>query len=172
MPGFTESSITLNFPDNNFFRFADCDGYRTFAGFHFKEMDACWFDEANNLCWLIELKDFTKADLSNEDNIAKRSWDIAKKAYDTICMFLSIKHSYEYGTTQLDQCLPFSINAETKFKVVTIVHAATAQKAEVQLLHEQFRIKFKPYALLFDIGHYGIIEHSKAIANIPYGIVS
>jgi hypothetical protein len=53
MPGFTESNITLNFPDANFFRFADCDGYATLSGNYFKEMDACCFDTGDNLYWLI-----------------------------------------------------------------------------------------------------------------------
>ena len=36
----TESSITLNFPDNNYFRFQDCKGYKDIQD-NFKEMDAC-----------------------------------------------------------------------------------------------------------------------------------
>lgn len=41
MSGFTESNITLNFPDANFFRFANCNGYTALSGNHFKEMDVC-----------------------------------------------------------------------------------------------------------------------------------
>ena len=37
MPGFTESNITLNFPDANFFVFATCEGYTALSGNHFKE---------------------------------------------------------------------------------------------------------------------------------------
>lgn len=35
----TESAITLNFPDNNYFRFQDCEGYQALSGHNFKEMD-------------------------------------------------------------------------------------------------------------------------------------
>ena len=34
----TESSITLNFPDNNYFRFEDCQGYKDIQD-NLKEMD-------------------------------------------------------------------------------------------------------------------------------------
>jgi hypothetical protein len=69
MPGFTESNITLNFPDANFFRFATCEGYTALSGNHFKEMDACWFDAKENLFWLIELKDFSLASLTTPETI-------------------------------------------------------------------------------------------------------
>ena len=40
----TESSVTLNFPDNNYFRLCDCDGYKAIQN-NFAEMDACWYDQ-------------------------------------------------------------------------------------------------------------------------------
>lgn len=40
----TESSITLNFPDNNFFRLGECDGYKKIQN-HLSEMDACWYEQ-------------------------------------------------------------------------------------------------------------------------------
>ena len=49
MPGFTESQITLDFPDSNFFRFSSCRGYATQSGNYFKEMDACWYDSVSNV---------------------------------------------------------------------------------------------------------------------------
>jgi hypothetical protein len=109
MPGFTESNITLNFPDANFFRFATCGGYTTLSGNHFKEMDACWFDAAENLYWLIELKDFSLASLTTPETIEKKSWDIVKKATDSLCMFLSSKHAYSYAVNLDPCCLLFQM---------------------------------------------------------------
>jgi hypothetical protein len=40
----TESSVTLNFPDNNYFRLCDCDGYKAIQN-NFAEMDVCWYDQ-------------------------------------------------------------------------------------------------------------------------------
>lgn len=172
MPGFTESSITLNFPDTNFFRFADCAGYRTLSANNFKEMDACWYDSVSDIYWLIELKDFTAAALDLPENIAKRSWDIVKKAVDTLSMFLCVKHNYDYSK-QLIPCFPALavITPKTELKVVTIIHCDNAQIPDVQLLNNSFRNKFKPYAELFGIRHYAVIEHSSAIRNLPNNIV-
>lgn len=65
MPKIKESNITLDFPDGNFFRFETCSGYTALSGNHFKEMDACWYDNTKNLFWLIELKDYSLASLNN-----------------------------------------------------------------------------------------------------------
>lgn len=172
MPGFTESSITLNFPDANFFRFADCPGYQKIKANNFKEMDACWYERASNVYWLIELKDFTAAALHLPENITKRAWDIVKKAVDTLSMFLCVKHNYGYST-DLIPCFPPSavITQTTELKVVTIVHCDRAQVPDVQLLHNSFRNKFKPYAELFGIRHYAVIEHSRAIKNLPNNMI-
>lgn len=171
MPGFTESNITLNFPDTNFFRFADCAGYSALSGNYFKEMDACWLDTGGNLYWLIELKDFSLATLTTPETIEKKSWDIVKKAVDSLCMFLSSKHTYPYASN-LNPCFPVPPpNNTTQFKFVTIIHCDTGQKADVQLIHEKFKIKFKPYAELFGITNYAVIEHSTAIRIIPNNMI-
>lgn len=167
----TESNITLNFPDSNFFRFADCVGYQQLSGNHFKEMDACWYDKNENLYWLIELKDFTQASLTTPETIDSKSGDIVKKAVDSLSMFLSSKHGYPYSTI-LNNCFPSAIpNSLTQFKFITIIHCSDSQKPDIQLIHNIFRNKFKPYAELFGIKHYGVIEHSKAIKNIPHNMI-
>lgn len=170
MYGFTESNITLEFPDANFFRFANCVGYTALSGNHFKEMDACWFDTTENLYWLIELKDFSLASLTTPETIEKKSWDIVKKAIDTFCMFLSSKHTYTYATN-IEPCLPSVPNNTTKFKFITVIHCDAGQKADVQLINEKFKSKFRPYAELFGISHYAVIEHSAAIRNIPNNMI-
>ena len=170
MHGFTESNITLHFPDSNFFRFSNCGGYTALSGNHFKEMDACWYDANGNFYWLIELKDFSLASLTSPDTIEKRSWDMVKKAVDSLCMFLSSKHHYPYATN-LNHSFPFVPNDSTLFKFVTIVHCDQAQKPTIQLLNERFKDKFKPYAALFGISNYAVVEHSAEIRIIPNNMV-
>lgn len=170
MPGFKESNITLNFPDSKFFRFASCKGYSILSGHHFKEMDACWFDSANNLYWLIELKDFSLANLTAQDTIEKKSSDIVKKTIDSLCMFLSSKHNYQYASN-LNSCFPFIPNNTTQFKFITVIHCNTAQKPDIQLINEQFKCKFKPYAELFGINYYSVIEHSAAMRIIQNNMI-
>ena len=170
MPGFKESNITLNFPDENFFRFETCVGYTALSGNHFKEMDACWFDAEENLYWLIELKDFSLASLKTPETIEKKSWDIVKKAIDSLCMFLSSKNSYGYAAN-INPCLPSVPDNTTQLKFLTIIHCEIGQKADVQLINEKFKNKFRPYAELFGIKHYAVIEHSTAIRIIPKDII-
>jgi hypothetical protein len=170
MPGFTESSITLDFPDNNFFRFDACGGYSKLSGNNFKEMDACWHNAADNTYWLIELKDFT-ADLAAGNSIETRVWDILKKAVDSLSMFLSAKHNYPYGVAELLACMPFAPDVDTKFCLFTVVHCPIEKKADIQLLHNSFRTKFQPYAKLFGIANYGVLEHTQAMRVVPHNIV-
>lgn len=170
MVAFTESNISLHFPDNNAFRFADCDGYKQLSAHHFKEMDAVWYDETANIYWLFELKDYSKATLTTAETIEDKSWDMAKKAIDSLAMMLSSKHLYPYSSN-ISSCLPVVPNPTTEMKFITIVHCDTQQKTDIQLIHEKFRYKFKPYAELFGIKHYGVIEHTKAITSIPHNIV-
>lgn len=129
MPKFTESNITLDFPDGNFFRFSSCAGYKALSGNHFKEMDACWYDAGSNVYWLMELKDYSSASLTASDTIEQKSWDMVKKAIDSICMFLASKHCYPYAVN-LNPCFPFVPDDHTKFNVVTIVHCDRAQKPD------------------------------------------
>lgn len=172
MPGFTESKIKLHFPDANFFRFAHCKGYTALSGNYFKEMDACWFDTESNLYWIIELKDFTlDAALDIPQNVDARVQNIFKKAVDSLCMFLSSKHGYPYSEN-LNPCLPIPLpNNTTQFKFITVVHCNAAQAADVQLIHNSFRNKFKPYAELFGITHYAVVEHSSAKTIIPNNMI-
>ncbi|MFZ4414335.1 MAG: hypothetical protein ACOYOV_14725 [Bacteroidales bacterium] len=171
MNGFTESNITLNFPDSNFFRFATCHGFTALSGNYFKEMDACWFDVGNNLYWLIELKDFTSASIGTPENVESRVQNIFKKAVDSLCMFLSSKHNYQYASN-LNPCFPVPLpNITTQFKFITVVHCNAAQASDIQLIHNSFRTKFKPYAELFGITYYAVIEHSTAIRTIPNNMI-
>lgn len=167
MHTFTESNITLNFPDTNYFRFADCAGYKRLSGYSFKEMDACWYDTTTNTYWLFELKDFTQVDV--RQTLGDKVQEFVKKAVDSLCMFLSIKHSY--NAQDLEACIPIQLSIDTQFKFVIIVHCHSSQKADIQLLHNSFRHQFKPYSELFNVKHYAVMEHSSAIKNIPRNVV-
>lgn len=170
MPGFTESKITLAFPDSNFFRFSECSGYSVLSRSYFKEMDACWYDKNSNLYWLIELKDFTSASLETRQNVEERAWNLLKKAVDSLCMFLSSKHAYPYDV-KLNSCMPAIPNSTTEFKFISIIHCDISQSADIQLINNSFRGKFKPYADLFGISHYAVIEHTAAKRIIPNNMI-
>lgn len=170
MPGFVESKITLEFPDTNFFRLADCYGYTTLSGSFFKEMDACWYDSQEDIFWLIELKDYSLGTIESKESIDNKSWALVKKAVDSLCMVLSVLHKYP-SSKNLTPCFPIIPTDKTSLKFVSIVHCKDIQKPDVQNLNNQFRAKFKPYASLFGISHYAVMEHSSAIKYLPKNFV-
>ena len=75
----TESNITLNFPDNNYFRIQDCEGYKEIQH-NLKEMDACWFNNEENILYLIELKNWENNSLieENDSSISKEEISLMK----------------------------------------------------------------------------------------------
>ncbi len=98
MAGFTESSITLDFPTEHWFRFEKSSPYDKVSGFHFKEMDACWVKDmgtSNAEFYAVELKDYSAGNL--EETSSDRVWDIVKKVVDTIQMFMSARYQNGFG---------------------------------------------------------------------------
>lgn len=158
----TESGITLTFPDANYFRFQDCRAYQSLSGYYFKEMDVCWYEAATDIYWLIELKDYRLANLKDAEGVKGRAWDIAKKAVDTLNMFLSCQHNYPLGVGLL-ACMSYAPVAGTKLNVITIVQCDNSQNADIQLLSDAFKIRFKAYAQLFNINLYSVMSYVQAV---------
>jgi hypothetical protein len=67
--------------------------------------------------------------------------------------------------------MPVTPNTTTELKLITIIHCSLAQSADIQLINNSFRRKFKPYADLFGITHYAVLEHSAAIRLIPNNMI-
>ena len=131
----TESNITLNFPDDNYFRFENCQGYKDIQN-NFKEMDACWYDQAKDILYIIELKDWHDGKLKEENDpnvsqevIAENKKGISKyrinvllkKSIDSLSMFLSILLDKQYAS-KIQSCMPFSITNVTKIKLLSIIN--------------------------------------------------
>lgn len=165
MSGFTESGMTLDFPDANYFRLQDCTGYKNISGFHFKEMDVCWYDTEKNIYWLIELKDFRVATL-NPSTQETRVWDMVKKAVDSLMMFKCVQHGYPYASTfSCMQPLPIPV---TQLNIITIVNCQPTQKPDVQLMNDVFKQKFQGYAKLFDIARLSVMSYDSAKKHLPF----
>lgn len=131
----TESGITLNFPTHHYFRLGNCEGYKKIQN-NFSEMDVCWYDEANDALYLIELKDLGNNHLHEEDNanispahirIMKkgisdhRVQNLLKKWIDTTCMFMSILLNKPSSAT-IQACAPFVISRSTKINLLSIIN--------------------------------------------------
>ena len=155
-----ESQITLNFPDNNYFRFQDCQGYKGIQN-HFKEMDVCWYDVNNDILYLIELKDWSIANLSNIEYSDKRIWDLVKKSVDSLSMIMSILLQKPYSIS-IQACLPFSISSETKIKLLSVVNCNDADKVFIATVNTEYKPRLNAYAKLFDVDTFVVLTKNRA----------
>ena len=176
MYNMTESSITLNFPDSNFFRFEDCKGYKDIQD-NFKEMDVCWYEEATNTLYIIELKDWkdgklieeTDLDFPKESIIEKKSKIsisnisiLVKKSLDSVSMFMSMLLEKPYSAT-IQACSPFTINKTTKIKLLSIINWTSADQTYISVINSAYKSKFKPYAKLYDIKTFVLMTKQQAM---------
>lgn len=171
----TESSITLNFPDNNYFRLCDCDGYKNIQN-NFAEMDVCWYDKINDTLYIIELKNWENSILAEEsdpnfttEEMQKnkagisnyRIRNLLKKSVDTTCMFMSILLGKVNGL-KIQQCSPFTISNNTTIKLLTIINWTDIDSTYISNINTQYKSKFNSYARLFDIKTFLILPKDKA----------
>lgn len=171
----TESSITLNFPDDNYFRLGDCVGYKQIQQ-NFSEMDVCWYDRVNNVLYLIELKDWKNNQLLEEDdpNISReeinqkkkgisdyRIYNLFKKSVDTTCMFMSILLQKPYSI-HLQACSPFVITNTTTIKLLSIINWTDTDSSYIANINTEYKSKFHPYAKLFNIKTFLVLTKEKA----------
>lgn len=174
MGGFTESKITLNFPDDNYFRFENCIGHKNLS--HVKEMDACWYDINNDILYIIELKNWENGKLTEEDdpNITKseiekikkdissyRVEELWKKSLDCVCMFSSILLKKPYSF-EIQKCSPFTITNETTIKLLSIINWTDIDSLYIADINAQYKSKFNSYAKLFGIKTFLVLPKNKA----------
>ena len=158
---YEESGITLDFPDERFFCFENCSGYTQYSGNYFKEMDAGWFDVANKTLYLIELKDFTLANIKDRANAETRVWDMVKKSIDSCAMLVSILINSTPANV-IQPCLPIVFDKSYQIRLLHIVKSEQHQKADIQFLNDSFKIKFKAYKELFGVSSSMILTYEQA----------
>jgi hypothetical protein len=171
----TESSITLNFPDNNYFRLCDCDGYKSIQN-NLAEMDVCWYDQTYDTLYIIELKNWENNTLAEEgdpnytpEKIQKmkagisnyRIENLLKKSVDTTCIFMSILLGKVNGI-KIQQCSPFTISNKTTIKLLSIINWTDIDSTYISYIDTQYKSKFNSYAKLFEIKTFLVIPKDKA----------
>jgi hypothetical protein len=171
----TESLITLNFPDNNFFRFQDCQGYKDIQN-HFKEMDACWYEQATDTLYLIELKNWGNNILDEESDPSVSAEDIAKmkkgitehrikelfkKSMDSVCMYMSILLNKPYSSN-IQACSPFTITETTQIKLLSIINWTNVDTTYISAIKSEYQSRFKSYAKLFNIKTFVVMTKAQA----------
>lgn len=171
----TESNITLNFPDNNYFRFQDCEGYKQIQH-NLKEMDTCWFNNEDNILYLIELKNWENNSLIEENdfsiskeeislmksNISKsRINNLLKKSIDSVSIFMSILLDKPQGL-KIQKCSPFTINNNTTIKLISIINWTSSDITYIANINTEYKTKFKSYAKLYSISAYLVMTKEQA----------
>ncbi len=171
----TESGITLNFPDNNYFRFEDCQGYKEIQN-NFKEMDVCWYEVATDTLYIIELKDWKDGKLIEEsdptfsaqkiidikNSISKSNINILlKKSVDSVSMFISILLGKPYSS-KIQLCAPFTITNNTSIKLLSVINWTNPDITYISTINTEYRSKFASYAKLYDIKSYVVMTKDKA----------
>lgn len=175
----TESAITLNFPDTNYFRLQDCQEYRKLQ--HLREMDCCWYDHSNDRLYLIELKDWGNGTLTEESDPSYSKQEIEKKkagitnyriknllekSQDTLCMFASVLLQRGAGN-RINQCAPFNITTATKITLLSIIHY-TGQDAYIAHINTQYRTKLNAYAKLLGAQQYLVLTQTLAAKQFSW----
>lgn len=157
---YTESSITLDFPDDNCFRFQDCTIYKPLSGFKFKEMDACWMDVENLTLYIIELKDFNEGNIEDKEIAAKKIHELFKKSVDSLQMVLANHIATDHGK-KLDQDLDFYLPRVKKMVFISILNIKESQKPDLNFIRDRYKLLFKAYENLFDLKS-TVISYEKA----------
>jgi hypothetical protein len=170
-----ESEIKLNFPDSNYFRLCDCEGYKAIQN-NFAEMDVCWYDKHNDTLYIIELKNWNNNTLAEESDTAYTSEQIQqmkkqiskyridnllKKSVDTTCIFMSILLERGSGAT-IQRCSPFIISKKTDIKLLCIINWTDTDTTYIATINTQYKSKFTSYAKLFDIKAFMVLTKEQA----------
>ncbi len=176
-----ESSITLNFPDANYFRFENCDGYNKIQN-NFKEMDVCWYDVKKDELFLIELKDWKNNTLNEESDssfskskIAEmklgisnyRIGEVFKKSVDSLCMVLSVLLGTKYSE-DISACFSFNITKKTKIRLISIINWESADVNYIATINSAYKSKFGSYAKLFGITTFLVMTNKQAQAKFDW----
>ena len=174
MMPYTESSITLNFPDNNYFRLSECDAYKQLN--HIREMDFCWYDKGKDKLYLIELKDWGNASIDEENDPAVsaeaideikqgitkyRIKNLLEKSLDTLCMFSSILLNRPTGR-RINDCAPFDITLNTEIILLSVINWNVPDFSYVSDINSAYRSQLNSYAKLFGVEKYLVMTKQSA----------
>jgi hypothetical protein len=163
MMPYTESGITVHFPDANYFHFGACAAYKTLSGASVKEMDVCWLEKSTNTLWAVELKAFddpanarhTQQDLSQSGIVDYWMDELLKKSIHTLCML-------ETNRSKTKTCLVAGISDLTDFKLVHLINVIPGQESFLMFMKDKLQALLKPYLAVFRVSSIAIIPYSTA----------
>ena len=177
---FTESSITLDFPDANHFRLSECDGYKVLN--NVREMDCCWYNENEDILYLIELKDWGNDRLDEEgdpdysieeikqkkEGIAKyRVRNLVEKSIGTLSIFSSILLGRLAGQ-RINDCAPFEITTNTQIVLLNVINWNIEDYSYVANINTEYKTKLNSFAKLFGVRRYIVLTKNMASNNFDW----
>ena len=150
----TESSVTLNFPDNNYLGYVIVMVTKQFRIILPKWMFVGMIRRRIN--YTYEQIKVMKEGISNY-----RIRNLVKKSVDTSCMFMSILLGKTHGN-KIQQCSPFTISKNTKIILLSIINWTETDSTYISMMNTQYKSKFNSYAKLFDIKTFMVLTKDKA----------
>ena len=173
MPIYSESGLTINLPDQDYFRVSDCPTWRKKLNtLSLKEMDFGWWDATTNQIYFLEVKDFTQLNHPKATN-HKTPQDFIKdfviKATDTLFLLAGVWLSSSKGESMKNELLTTCPNFPTslsKFKLIFVVKT-TDPSAGISIadLNNEIRNQLRGRVILFDLKPDDVIliDHQTAI---------
>ncbi|MEI6429380.1 MAG: hypothetical protein WCO45_13515 [Pseudanabaena sp. ELA607] len=173
MPIYSESGLTINLPNQDYFRVSDCPTWRKKLNtLSLKKMDFGWWDETTNQIYFLEVKDFTQLDHPKSKK-PKKSQDFIKdfvtKATDTLFLLAGVWLSSSKGESMKNELFATCPNFPTslsKIKLLFVVKT-TDPSAGIWIadLNNEIRNQLRGRVILFDLNPDDVIliDHQTAI---------
>jgi len=125
MPIYSESGLTINLPNQDYFRVSDCPTWRKKLNtLSLKEMDFGWWDETTNQIYFLEVKDFTQLDHPKSKK-PKKSQDFIKdfvtKATDTLFLLAGVWLSSSKGESMKNELFATCPNFPTSLSKIKLL---------------------------------------------------
>ena len=159
MPIYLESGLTINLPNQDYFRVSDCPTWRKKLNtLSLKEMDFGWWDATTNQLYLLEVKDFTQLDHPKATKPKKPQdfiKDFVTKATDTLFLLAGVWLSSGKGESMKKELIvtcPNFPTAISKVKLIFVVKT-TAPSAGIWIadLQNEIRNQLRGRVILFDL---------------------
>ena len=173
MPIYSESGLTINLPNQDYFRVSDCLTWsRKLNTLSLKEMDFGWWDATANQIYFLEVKDFTQLNHPKAKK-PKKPQDFIEnfvtKATDTMFLMAGVWLSSGEGKSMkneiLTTCPNFPVRL-SKFKLIFVVKT-TDLNAHIWIadLNNAIRNHLRGRVILFNLNPDDIIliDHQTAI---------
>lgn len=170
MEPFNESGLRFTPPTQVCFRFSDGPTYKRLCGRAISEMDVCWWDEAKQTLFLLELKDYSAREPARE-LLPK----LVAKGRDCLVMLNAACGEGSDAARQLRSELPEACGRRQKLRFFFVLKVGSEGLTREALnpMKDKLENDIKAYAELLGFGAVVVLllDHATAIAKkLPLAI--